>query len=299
MTPEKLNRLAMWATIGILVVAGLVFAGRWATGSTNDADLRPVAAPLGVPDLSSTTGAPGTVLAEEPVESTEGTATTQPQPSVVLGRHIETSVATAPSATAPPTSTASSTTTGTEPRDTQSTTTTSPPPTLPTTTTLPSTTTTTTAPGTSTTTTAPGTSTTTTAPGTSTTTTVPGTSTTTTVPGTSTTTTVTPDLPGLFLERFAGQPEGGSDEWSARVDVDVGGTVAATYRGQVFVSWSGDGSGSVVLNTGGSGKASATVGPFTRSPITLTVTDVQAAGWIYVPSLNQTTTSLTIEAPDA
>ncbi|MGB5566659.1 MAG: hypothetical protein WBN93_10050, partial [Acidimicrobiia bacterium] len=32
MTPEKLNRLAMWGTIGILVVAGAVFGVRQAVG---------------------------------------------------------------------------------------------------------------------------------------------------------------------------------------------------------------------------------------------------------------------------
>ena len=83
-----------------------------------------------------------------------------------------------------------------------------------------------------------------------------------------------------------------------RLDVTVGATVAGTYRGQVFVSWSGDGSGSVVLDTGGSGKASATVGPFSASSVTLSITNVQAAGWVYMPSLNQATTTLTIASPD-
>lgn len=107
------------------------------------------------------------------------------------------------------------------------------------------------------------------------------------------------NLPGLFLERFDGQAQGESGGWIVLVDVDVGATVGGTYRSQVFISWSGGGSGSVVLETGGSGKGSTTVGPFSSGSITLVITNVKAPGWIYMPGLNQSATTLTIVAPDS
>ncbi|MEA3501751.1 MAG: hypothetical protein U9R47_03185 [Actinomycetota bacterium] len=119
------------------------------------------------------------------------------------------------------------------------------------------------------------------------------------MPTTTTTSAVVSNLPGLFLERFDGQAQGEPDRWSVQVDVDVGATVGGTYRSQVFISWSGGGSGSVVLETGGSGKASTTVGAFSGGSITLVITNVKAPGWIYMPALNQAATALTIVAPGA
>lgn len=286
MTPENLNRLSMWATITVVVVAGLMFAGRWAFGDTNESYDGPPVLHLAAHESSSTTAPPVAVEATEAPESMD-TTTTEPRPSIVLSEYLRrtgveepdttTAPTTAAPTTLPPTGTATPTTTIAPPPEIEPIPVALPTPPDPTTTTTQSTTTTT--------------------QSTTTTTLVPTTTTSATTTST-TTTTVVSDLPGIFLERFDGQPQGDSDEWSVRVDVTLGATVAGTYRGQVSVSWSGDGSGSVVLDTGGSGKASATVGPFSGDPVTLRVTNVQAAGWSYMPSLNQAPTTLTIAAPD-
>lgn len=279
MTPENLNRLSMWGTIAIVVVASLVFAGRWAFGDTNEPHDGPAISHLAAPKSSSTTGPPISVAAAEAPELID-TTTTEPRPSTVLGEHVERTGVEEPGTTAAPT-TAAPTTSAPPGTATSTTTVTAPPEAEPVAVTPP---------------TPPDP--TTTVPTTTTTEAVITTTTTTSATTTSTTTTVVSDLPGIFLERFDGRPQGDSDEWSVRLEVTLGGTVLGTYRGQVFVSWSGDGSGSVVLDTGGSGKASATVGAFSGGPVTLRVTNVQAAGWIYIPSLNQATTTLTIASPD-
>ena len=95
---------------------------------------------------------------------------------------------------------------------------------------------------------------------------------------------------------FGGRPQGDDDEWNVLLSVGLGATVNGTWRARVYVSWSGDGSGSTVLDAGGSGKASAVVGPFEDGPVVFTITDIQSAGWIYLPELNRSATQVTVSA---
>jgi hypothetical protein len=82
-----------------------------------------------------------------------------------------------------------------------------------------------------------------------------------------------------------------------RLDITLDGTVSGALSGQVSVSWAG-GAGTSVVNTGSNGKARATVGPFSGPSVTLSVTNVLATDWVYVPSLNQASSSLNVAAPD-
>ncbi|MGB5566594.1 MAG: hypothetical protein WBN93_09705, partial [Acidimicrobiia bacterium] len=136
---------------------------------------------------------------------------------------------------------------------------------------------------------------TTTLPTTTATTTLPTTTTTTTLPTTTTTTTL--PTQGLFVVGFGGQAQAATDDWGVLLSVDLGATVSGTWRAQVDVSWSGDGNGTTVLETGGSGKASTVVGPFVGSSVVFTITDIRSAGWVYLPALNRSATRLTVLAP--
>jgi hypothetical protein len=133
-----------------------------------------------------------------------------------------------------------------------------------------------------------------------TTTTTPPT-TTTTPPTTTTTpptTTTTVPAPGLFVIGFDGQAKGDDDDdWSVLLSVNLGATVSGTWRAQVYVSWSGAGGGRTVLETGGSGKASAVVGPFDGDSVAFTIEDIRSSEWLYLPGLNRAATRLTVAAP--
>jgi hypothetical protein len=102
----------------------------------------------------------------------------------------------------------------------------------------------------------------------------------------------------LFVAGFGGRAQGDDDEWNVLLSVELGATVNGTWRARVYVSWSGDDSGSTVLEAGGSGKASAAVGPFEDGPVVFTITDVQSAGWVYLPELNRAATRVTVSAPE-
>jgi hypothetical protein len=278
MTPEKINRYAMWGTIAILAIAAVVFAARWTPGSSDGQNPE---VGIAQTDLSDTSLGTGIAPVAEPVGSSDGAPTTQPPPSVVLDAHIEAAIDASPNPTdvTGPSTTNAPTTTGTTRPQTQPATTTLPPApatTIPTTTTLPIATSTTLAP---------------------TTTTMP-TATTTTAPATTTTSTIPSDLSALFVVRFDARPEGDEDDWSIDLAVTVSGTSGGSYRAQVYISWSGGTSGSTVLTTGGSGNATATIGTFNSDAVTVTITNVQASNWIYRPGLNQASTSLNIQAPD-
>jgi hypothetical protein len=283
MTPESLNRLAMWGTIGMLAIGAVVFAASWAAGSGGGQNPEMGISQAGPSDTSFETGiAP----VADPAGSSVGAPTTQPPPSLVLDAHIEAAIDSPPT---PTDITGPSTTTGTTRPQTQPATTTlptAPPTTILATTTLP----------TATTTTAPAT--TTTLPTATSTTLAPTTTTTTTAAATTTTSTVPSDLSALFVERFNAQPEGDEDDWSINLAVTVSGTSGGSYRAQVYISWSGGTSGSTVLTTGGSGNAAATIGSFNSEAVTVTITNVQASSWIYDPGLNQASTTLRIQAPD-
>jgi hypothetical protein len=285
MKPERINRVAMWGSILIVIAVTVVLGSRWASGSNDDTGTPPGIALLGVADPSSSDETTSTA-SPQPLERSQETTTTTQLESVVLDATLETVAPAAPNTTDPP---ASSTT---EPLVSTSlpeiaTTTTEPPLEPPTT--IPITTTTTTLP--------PATTTSTTLPAPSTTTTAPTTTTTTTtLPVSTTTTTEAPAVPGLFLTRFDGRAEGDTDAWSVRIDVTLKGTIDGSYRSQVFVSWGG-GSGSAVLSTGSNGRGRATVGPFSGTSVTLSITEVQATGWDYMPSLNQASSSLSVAAP--
>jgi len=276
MTPEKLNRLAMWGTIGILVVAGAVFGVRQAVGDgTNSTAVLPALASSAFdsPSTGPLTGAPPTTstTAGSAVQSID-TTVTPPGSSVesVAADLIRSGVAQSTTTTSLTTSAIPVTTSATSVTTVPTTTTTTIP-----TTTIPTTTTTTTIP-------------TTTIP----TTTIP----TTTIPTTTIPTTTIPTQ-GLFVVGFGGQAQGATDDWSVSLGVDLGATVGGTWRAQVYVSWSGDGSGTTVLETGGSGKASTVVGPFTGSSVVFTITDIRSTGWVYLPALNRSATLLTVLAP--
>jgi hypothetical protein len=283
MTPESLNRLAMWGTIGMLAIGAVVCAASWAAGSGGGQNPEMGISQAGLSDTSFETGiAP----VADPAGSNGGAPTTQPPPSLVLDAHIEAAIDSPPT---PTDVTGPSTTTGTTRPQTQPATTTlptAPPTTILATTTLP----------TATTTTAPAT--TTTLPTATSTTLAPTTTTTTTAAATTTTSTVPSDLSALFVERFNAQPEGDEDDWSINLAVTVSGTSGGSYRAQVYISWSGGTSGSTVLTTGGSGNAAATIGSFNSEAVTVTITNVQASSWIYDPGLNQASTTLRIQAPD-
>jgi len=291
MNPEKLNRVAMWGTIALVIAAAVVFGSRWASGNTDATEAAPAVALIEAADPSSADGR--TPIAQpRPTEAAQETTTTQQLESIVLDATLETVAPSAPDTTVPPPPST------TEPPVATTlpgigTTTTEPPLEPPTT--IPTTTTSTTLPAT--TTTIPITTTSTTLP--ATTTTLPPTTTTTstTVPASTTTTTEAPAVPSLFLTRFNGSALGDSDAWAVRINVTIKGTIAGSYQGQVFVSWGG-GSGSTVISTGNNGRGQATVGPFTGTSATFSVTNVQATGWDYVPSLNQASSSLTVSAPD-
>lgn len=272
MNPDNLNRVAMWGTIALLIVAGITFANRWASGNTDESSLTPTVVLSNAIEPSSTANwnTPQTSVSR-PEPSPESTTTQPPEP-ILLDETLATIDA------GPPATTSSSTSSTTEPR---------------TTTTLPATVSTTIPPAPEPT--ATTSSTTTTLPVLTTTTTVPTTTTTTTAPATTTTTTV-PAETDIFLTQFSGRPEGDDDDWSVRLDVTLDGTVDGSYQGQVTVSWAG-GSGSVVISTGGNGRGRATVGPFSSDSITFSVTGVEAAGWTYTPGLNQVATTLWVFAP--
>lgn len=281
MDPESVNRFAMWGTIGLLAIAGVVFATTWASGSNSDP---PGEAALG-PETASIPGSfsnAGETL--EPLESINAgdLAPTTPPSSTSEAETIAT--ASASTTTAPtPSSREVASATGTTSGVAESTTTTAAG-----STTLP--------PAASTTTTTLPTTTSTTRPAT-TTTTVPTTTSTTRPPTTTTTSPVASDRPALFVQRFDAHANGDDDNWQIEVDVGLGGTVAGSYRGQVRLAWTGSDAGSTILNTGGSGKATATIGSFTGDAITVAITGVDAATWAYDPRLNQTATSLTIQPP--
>jgi hypothetical protein len=106
------------------------------------------------------------------------------------------------------------------------------------------------------------------------------------------------DRPALFVQRFDAYARGDDGDWQIALDVELGGTVGGSYRGQVEVAWSGAGSGSTTLITGGSGKVTATIGPFDGDTVKVAITGVDAASWVYDPRLNKATTSLTVRKPD-
>ena len=99
------------------------------------------------------------------------------------------------------------------------------------------------------------------------------------------------------MAAFGGRVQGDDDEWNVPLNVELGATVNGSWRARVYVSWSGDGSGSTVLEAGGSGKASAVVGPFEDALVVFTITDVQSAGWAYLPELNRAATQVTVLVP--
>ena len=283
MTPEQLNRLAMWGTIGILVVAAAVFGVRRAGGDpTADTVAPPIPAisaldPASIEAVAATTPATTPTTAGTSEQAAPTTVTLSAMSDLVRSGAPESSTTTS---AAPSTTGGVSTTVPTATTTAPATTTTVPT----TTTTVP--TTTTTAPAT--TTTVP--TTTTTAP--ATTTTVP--TTITTVPATTTTV----PAPGLFVIGFDGQAEGDDDDdWSVLLSVNLGSTVSGTWRAQVYVSWSGAGSGRTVLETGGSGKASAVVGPFDGDSVVFTIEDIRSSGWVYLPGLNLAATRFSVAAP--
>ena len=275
MNPEKLNRAAMWGTISILVVASVVFASRWASGNSDDSETAQGVALVQVSDPSSTSEGKTPITSSRPTELRQETTTTRPLESIVLDARLETVAPSTPDVADPsvPSTTEAAVVVGV--------------PGIETTTTLPA------VPTTTTTTTLPA------VPTTTTTTTLPAVATTTTtVPVTTTTTTVASAVPGIFLSKFEGRVQaGGSDEWTVRLDITLDGTVGGAYSGQVFISWAG-GAGTSVLSTGSNGKARATVGPFSGPSVTLSVANVLAADWTYVPSLNQTPSSVSVAAPD-
>lgn len=287
MKPERINRVAMWGSIVIVIAVTVVLGSRWASGSNDDTGTPPGIALLGVADPSSSDETTSTA-SPRPLERLPETTTTTQLESVVLDATLETVAPAAPGTTSPPASSTTEPLVATSPPEI-ATTTTEPQLEPPTTISITTTTTTTTLSlTTTTTTTLPAPSTTTTAPTTTTTTT--------TVPVSTTTTTEAPAVPGLFLTRFDGRAEGDTDAWSVRIDVTLKGTIDGSYRSQVFVSWGG-GSGSAVLSTGSNGRGRATVGPFSGTSVTLSITEVQATGWDYMPSLNQASSSLSIAAP--
>jgi hypothetical protein len=272
MNPENLNRAAMWGTIAILVIASAVFASRWASGNSDVSETAQGIAPVQVSDAFPTPEGNTPTAASRSAEPRPETTTPRPLESIVLDATLETVAPSTPGVTDP------STPSTTEPAAVVD---------------VPGTGTTTTLPA------APTTTTTTTVPvSTTTTTTVPVSSTTTTtVPVTTTTTTVASAVPGIFLKKLEGRAQpGDGDEWTVRIDITLDGTVDGDYSGQVSISWAG-GAGSSVLTTAKNGKARATVGPFSGSSVTLSVTNVRATDWVYVPSLNQAPSSLSIAAP--
>ena len=278
MNSEKLNRAAMWGTISILVVASVVFASRWASGNSDDSETAQVVPLVQASDPSSTPEGKTPIAASRPTELRQETTTTRPLVSIVLDATLETVAPGTPEVTDP------SVPSTTEPAvivdvPEIETTTTGPPP--ETTTTLP----------------AAPTTTTTAVPASTTTTTVPASSTTTTTVAVTTTTTTVSAVPGIFLKKFEGRAQtGDADEWTVRLDITLDGTVDGAYAGQIFISWAG-GVGAAVVTTGNNGKARATVGPFSGPSVTLSVTNVLATDWTYVPSLNQAPSSLAIAAP--
>lgn len=272
MNPENLNRAAMWGTIAILVIASAVFASRWASGNSDVSETAQGIAPVQVSDAFPTPEGNTPTAASRSAEPRPETTTPRPLESIVLDATLETVAPSTPGVTDP------STPSTTEPAAVVD---------------VPGTGTTTTLPA------APTTTTTTTVPvSTTTTTTVPVSSTTTTtVPVTTTTTTVASAVPGIFLKKLEGRAQpGDGDEWTVRIDITLDGTVDGDYSGQVSISWAG-GAGSSVLTTAKNGKARATVGPFSGSSVTLSVTNVRATDCVYVPSLNQAPSSLSIAAP--
>ena len=276
MNPENLNRAAMWGTITILVIASAVFASRWASGNSDVSETAQDVALVQVSDAFPTPEGNTPTAASQSAEPRPETTTTRPLESIVLDATLETVPPSTPGVTDP------STPSTTKPAAVVEvpgigTTTTGPPPesTTTTTTTLPAAPTTTT-----------------------TTTTVPVSSTTTTtLTVATTTTTLASAVPGIFLSKFEGRAQpGDANEWTVRIDITLDGTVDGDYSGQVSISWAG-GAGSSVLTTARNGKARATVGPFSGPSATLSVTNVLATDWAYVPSLNQAGSSLTIAAP--
>jgi len=275
MNPENLNRAAMWGTISILVIASAVFASRWASGNSDVSEIAQGVALVQVADAFPTPEGKTPTAASQSAEPRPETTTTRPLESIVLDATLETVAPSTPGVTDPSTPSTTRPAVVVDVPEIE-TTTTGPPPEP--TTTLPA---------------APTTTTTTT-----TTTTVPVSSTTTTtLPVATTTTTLASAVPGIFLSKFEGRAQpGDANEWTVRIDITLDGTVDGDYSGQVSISWAG-GAGSSVLTTARNGKARATVGPFSGPSVTLSVTNVLATDWAYVPSLNQAGSSLAIAAP--
>ncbi len=276
MDPESVNRFAMWGTIGLLAIAGVVFATTWASGSNTGSNSDPPGEAALGPETASIPGSfSNTGEALEPLEPINARDLAPTTPPSSTSEAETTATASASTTAAPtPSSREVASATGTTSGVVESTTTTAAG-----STTLP-----------------PAASTTTTTLPTTTSTTRPAT-TTTTVPTTTTTSPAASDRPALFVQRFDARANGDDDNWQIEVDVALGGTVAGSYRGQVRLAWSGSDAGSTILNTGGSGKATATIGSFTGDAITVAITGVDAATWAYDPRLNQTATSLTIQPP--
>ena len=273
MASDPINRFARLGVAVLLVLAGVVLGARWAAG--NDTESGEAAAQMGrveaagasqLTSVSTTTA----TLPPPPQTSVDSTTTSVPAPRVAS----PVTVTRVPLTT---TTTTPTTTTTTRP---------------PTTTTATPTTTTTTP---TTTTTTPTTTTTTTP---TTTTTTPTTTTTSTTTTTTTTTTV-PEVRGLFVARFRAAAQGDPTDWDVRLTIDLGATTDGPRSAGVTVTWSGAETGEAVLTSGGGGRARDTLGPFTGESITFTITDVQGEGWEYLPELNQASTSVTVEAPEA
>jgi hypothetical protein len=52
-----------------------------------------------------------------------------------------------------------------------------------------------------------------------------------------------------------------------------------------------------VVTSNGSGKLRLGLGPFDGDSVTVALTGVEGAGWIYLPELNRSSTTLTLFAP--
>jgi hypothetical protein len=101
----------------------------------------------------------------------------------------------------------------------------------------------------------------------------------------------------VFVERFSGTAQGDDDDWTVDVVIGVGATADGARKVAVSLSWSGAEAGSEVVTSNGSGKLRLGLGPFDGDSVTVALTGVEGAGWIYLPELNRSSTTLTLFAP--
>ncbi|MBT8200769.1 MAG: hypothetical protein KJO36_09645 [Acidimicrobiia bacterium] len=106
-------------------------------------------------------------------------------------------------------------------------------------------------------------------------------------------------MQGLYLHKFTGDEKGDSDDWQARVKLEVRDDSGDRVRNPlVVVAWDGASAGSESFEANKDGKVEIRIDGLSDESVTFTVIDIVKDGYRYQPGLNNASASLVVKAPD-